>query len=153
MVLGLAAMAGGVATALPMGWLFGYGYGHGVRTGYHDFKPSQNPKTTSLHKSLNPLTGSMGAGMLSAEEITKSQAVKAGMNTPEQITPEVTQTQGGYWQKTPHYESKDGRKITKTELNSIAAKHKLSKREAYHRFIKQMYPFNPKGYKQGRPSR
>lgn len=154
MVLGLAAMAGGVATALPMGWLFGYGYGHGVRTGYHDFKPSQNPKTTSLHKSLNPLTGSMGAGMLSAEEITKSQASKAGMQTPEMATPEVNPNAGGgYWDKTPHYESPDGRRITKTELSSIASKHELSKREAYHRFIKQKYPFNPKGYKQGRPSR
>lgn len=148
MVFGLAAMAGGVATALPMGWLFGYGYGHGVRSGYHAFKP--NEKVQSKHLSLNPLEGSHGAGMYSADEIMAQRNPKAGLATPDQVTPQVEQPSQGYWERTPHYESKDGRKITKAELNSIATKHNISPREAHRRFAKQEYPFNPKGYKQGR---
>lgn len=142
MALGLAALGGQLLSALPMGWLFGFGYGHGVRTGYNSYKPSDKQSINTKHLSINPLEGSYGAGMLSADEITKARATKSGMNTVDQVTPEVEPNAGGgYWERTPHYEARDGRKITKSQLNSIASKHKMSKREAYQRFVRQEYPF------------
>ena len=75
MVFGLGALTS-IGAALPTGWLFGFGYGHGVRTGYNSFKPSKNQITNQLHTSPNPLQGSLGMGMHSAEEMTGAQSQK-----------------------------------------------------------------------------
>lgn len=77
MVIGmLGGSALSLGLALPTGWMFGYGYGHGVRSGYHAFRPSKNKATRDLHLSMNPVTGAGGAGLLSAEEMTQRQAPK-----------------------------------------------------------------------------
>lgn len=82
-----------LASALPTGWMFGYGYGHGVRSGYNAYRPSKNARTNELHKSLNPITGSQGAGMLSAEEMVASKALSSGtgLAPPDMGVPHVTQ--------------------------------------------------------------
>lgn len=74
MVLGAAA--GGLMSlglALPTGWMFGYGYGHGVRSGYNAYKPSKNSAVNQLHLSSNPVQGAQGAGLLSAEHMMAQQ--------------------------------------------------------------------------------
>lgn len=146
MVLGLAMLGATGISGLIGGLGMGFGYGYGVRAGYNAWKPSKNQETNALHTSLNPIEGSYGAGMLTAEQITESRAKKAGLNPVDEVTPEVDPNAGqGYWQRTPHYESRDGRKITKSELNSIASKHNMSKREAYQRWVRQQYPFQTSG--------
>jgi hypothetical protein len=79
MVFGaLAGGALGVGLAFPTGLLFGQGYGLGVRQGYNSYRPSQSSRTNELHTSLNPMEGSFGAGMLSAEEMVGKKALNSG---------------------------------------------------------------------------
>lgn len=69
----------GTALAYPTGFLFGYGYGSGVRHGYNSYKPSENPNINKLHTSPNPLDGALGAGALSAEERTSQVSKQIGL--------------------------------------------------------------------------
>lgn len=75
MVLGVATGLLGLGLALPTGLAFGYGYGYGVRQGYSAFK--QPSKTAQgLKMSPDPVQGSLGMGLQTAEERT-------GFKTPD----------------------------------------------------------------------
>lgn len=152
MAIGLAAL-GGAALSPLTGLGFGFGYGYGVRLGYHSFKPSKSSQVTGMRLSPNPLTAGTGMGLASAEEMTgKSIADSPIQGMTTEPTP-VTNPNVGYWDKTPHVEAPDGRKITKAELKKYASTHKMDMRSITRAFIKRLYPFNQQTYKKGRPSR
>ncbi len=72
MVIGIATGLLGLGLALPTGLAFGYGYGYGVRQGYSAFKqPSQGIQ--NLKMSPDPIQGSLGMGLQTAEERTNKQ--------------------------------------------------------------------------------
>ena len=105
MVTFLAGLGMGLsqlALAGPTGFAFGYGYGNGVRHGYNSYKPSKNKVTNQLHLSANPITGSKGAGLLSAEEMMDkrlgnaplpSPVTKMGLQSPVPEPKQVSQIQ------------------------------------------------------------
>jgi len=69
MVIGIATGLLGLGLALPTGLAFGYGYGYGVRQGYSAFKqPSAGIQ--GLKMSPDPIQGSLGMGLQTAEERT-----------------------------------------------------------------------------------
>lgn len=151
MVLGAAA--GGLMSlglALPTGWMFGYGYGHGVRSGYNAYKPSKNQAVNDLHLSSNPVQGAQGAGLLSAEHMIQQQMEKSPLgltNDPsitamseqvENVTPAPPQMQEKF------YDSKDGTlSLPKSAIYSRAHAHGIDdKRYAFKLFVNRQYPFN-----------
>ncbi len=72
MVIGIATGLLGLGLALPTGLAFGYGYGYGVRQGYSAFKqPSKHIQ--DLKMSPDPIQGSLGMGLQTAEERTGSK--------------------------------------------------------------------------------
>ncbi len=72
MVIGIATGLLGLGLALPTGLAFGYGYGYGVRQGYSAFKQPSKP-IADLKMSPDPIQGSLGMGLQTAEERTNKQ--------------------------------------------------------------------------------
>lgn len=150
MVLGFATLAGraglGMLTGFGSGLGMGIGYGYGVRLGYNMYSPSKNKTTNQLHTSLNPLEGSVGAGLLTAEEVTDKQASRAGLTTPEQLVPEVQtpHTEDVQYKHEKFYDSKDGSlSLPKSAIYSKARSVGITdKRDAFRRFANREYPFN-----------
>ncbi len=98
MVIGIATGLLGLGLALPTGLAFGYGYGYGVRQGYSAFKqPSKGIQ--DLKMSPDPIQGSLGMGLQTAEERTPAKSIQPPLSTgpplqkqektlfPEPITP------------------------------------------------------------------
>ncbi len=81
MVLGIATGLLGLGLALPTGLAFGYGYGYGVRQGYSAFKPPSSTANT-LKMSPDPVQGSLGMGLQTAEERTNVKTPAGTLGRP-----------------------------------------------------------------------
>ncbi len=80
MVIGIATGLLGLGLALPTGLAFGYGYGYGVRQGYSAFKqPSKGIQ--DLKMSPDPIQGSLGMGLQTAEERTPMKSIQPPLST------------------------------------------------------------------------
>lgn len=151
MVLGFATLAGraglGMLTGLGSGLGMGIGYGYGVRLGYNMFKPAKNQKVNALHTSLNPIEGSIGAGMLTAEEVVgrQSQEPTFSLKDVAQGKPEVEQPQ-----QKKYYDNPNGLYYTKDMIYRTGAKHGMTKRESWRAYAKGKYPF-VSSYEKSRP--
>ncbi len=77
MVLGVGTGLIALGLALPTGLAFGYGYGYGVRQGYSAFKPPSQG-VNDLKMSPDPIQGSLGMGLQTAEERTQKTIVPPG---------------------------------------------------------------------------
>ncbi len=71
MVIGIGTGLVALGLALPTGLAFGYGYGYGVRQGYSAFRPP-GATAAGLKASPDPIKGSLGMGLQTAEERTNS---------------------------------------------------------------------------------
>ncbi len=81
MVLGIATGLLGLGLALPTGLAFGYGYGYGVRQGYSAFKPP-SATASALKMSPDPVQGSLGMGLQTAEERTNRKTPVGPIGRP-----------------------------------------------------------------------
>lgn len=131
------ALLGGAALSPLQGLGFGFGYGYGVRLGYHSFKPSENDTITNMRLSPNPLTAGTGMGLASAEEMHGEKLPLEGMTTNP--TPTVNPNDP---KKERYYDSKSGKfSMTKPQIFAKGAKHGLSPRESFKKFVNEEYPF------------
>lgn len=151
MVLGLGALAS-LGLALPTGMAFGYGYGYGVRAGYSAFKQPSS-EIQKLKLSADPIQGSLGAGLQSAEERTQVNLSQRGVSNMGMTTePSITANQ-----ETMMNEQKSDREWISKPTGTIRNKKWVlqralnygikDKREAYHKFVNGEYPFNFTKYK------
>ncbi len=77
MVIGIGTGLVALGLALPTGLAFGFGYGYGVRQGYSAFRPPSQG-IQDLKASPDPIKGSLGMGLQTAEERTN----RVGLGRP-----------------------------------------------------------------------
>ncbi len=134
MVIGIAIGLLGLGLALPTGLAFGYGYGYGVRQGYSAFKPP-SATANSLKMSPDPIQGSLGMGLQTAEERT-------GAKTPIGTLGRPSIQQNGNAILPPNVKSSSNPQNFVTNKHGLRRDTNLMTREQHTAFAKGLYPYN-----------
>ncbi len=135
MVIGIATGLLGLGLALPTGLAFGYGYGYGVRQGYSAFKPP-SATANSLKMSPDPIQGSFGMGLQTAEERTNVKTPVGPIGRPS------LQSQAPALMGTPNVQSSSNPQKFQVNKHGIRRDVNLMSREEFRKFVKGEYPYN-----------